>query len=342
MRVIDFADDQGALLAAALGGSEPAELLKTASFLRPEDALDRDFALILIDNDGTEHRKFACSDPGNTLVSLFYLEQRGHEELNPAAIKVAAANLTELGQQWGLTVPDEVSKLASLPLMPLEVKNIIDERRVVFTPPAKQAAAPPPVQGFDRAAEIIREWDEMAPVEKRAAALELGDLSQDIPIQVPLKVFRYGGAGLSEKFASAMKDRLYFVRDGKLAAEYTRLAKVASHLGADQTLSVLYELDNRAGLRWMGGDRYGNNLPDPVRCVFSQEKTAEWSWIHGGETVSEGQLARFRISLGARKLFTDMFADRVWERFDRDPLSTFKGLPLEQQILVSRLARQHA
>ena len=71
-RVIDFQDDLGAAFTVA--DVAPPETLKTASFREDYELTDGDYALILVDEDGREHRKFACHDPGNTWMSLWYFE----------------------------------------------------------------------------------------------------------------------------------------------------------------------------------------------------------------------------------------------------------------------------
>ncbi len=337
MPVLAFADDHGATLIAALGGQQPAEILKTAEWREPFECLDRDFALILVDDDGSEHRKYACHDAGNTLVSMFYLEQ-AVDQLNPAAIKTAAANLAELGRHQGLEIPENITKLAELSL--LDPRDIIDERRVHFRPPRVRSAEKVASGPYERLREIQSGWDDMEPHEKRAAAVELHEFSQQVPLQVPRAIDRYAGDGLSEKFASHMKARLPYVRDPELASEYKRLAKVAGVLAPNEVVSVLYELDNRAGLRWSGGDRYGEKIADPFLCVFDRVKEAEYSWNHGGEFTNERQLDIFPYKPNAEKIFRDTFTEALWLRFKANPLGTFKSMPVEQQILVSRMVRQ--
>ena len=100
MRVIDFQDDLGASFIAA--GIAPPEILKEASAAEPYERRDRDFALILVDEQGRSHRKFACSDPGNTWMSLWYLENVDNG-LPDYAVKQASANLYQISRDFGLT-----------------------------------------------------------------------------------------------------------------------------------------------------------------------------------------------------------------------------------------------
>lgn len=335
MPVLDFSDDLGATLRHVLDGRVAPEILKEASFLSPSEGTDADFALILIDDDGSEHRKFACHDAGNTLASMVYLTHYAGN-LNPPAVKVAASVLSEHARHQGLDVPDEIEKMASIEL--LDDSAIVDERRVRYEPPRpKVAQARQPDSVFDKLASVEASWDRMSPLEKRAAAVELAAAKF---VHCPNHIYRYSGSQVSEKFASHMRVRRMSARNPEAVAEYERLEKVAHNFSAPQLVEVLYQLDNEAGLRWAGGDAYGEKIADPFLAVYDRVKEAEYSWYHGGENVSESQLRCFVHDGQARDTFTQTFSEGLWLRFQRDPVGTFKSMPEEQKIFVSRMARQ--
>jgi hypothetical protein len=94
--VFDFYDDpSGRLLKESFPTAESLpEVIKTAHILRPEehDVLrDEAFALVMT-NDGKVLRKFACIDPGNTLLSHLYFEKTA-SQLPEEARKVAEQNI---------------------------------------------------------------------------------------------------------------------------------------------------------------------------------------------------------------------------------------------------------
>jgi hypothetical protein len=109
--VLDFYDDpNGEGLKKVFPTTESLpEVLKsekTAHILNGEERSvlrDEAFALILQDG-GKIFRKFACVDPGNTLLSMLYFTQN-YEKLPPEAIKVAAANISVAAEEFGLKVP---------------------------------------------------------------------------------------------------------------------------------------------------------------------------------------------------------------------------------------------
>lgn len=113
--VLDFYDDvSGALLKQAFPTADSLhEHIKTAHILSPEERevlRDEAYALILM-NEGKPLRKFACVDPGNTLLSVLYFEQNAHL-LPEEAMKTAAANLAHFCEEFGMD-PTNLIKMAA-------------------------------------------------------------------------------------------------------------------------------------------------------------------------------------------------------------------------------------
>lgn len=340
MLIIDVADDLGASFKRFIdqvGADQLADTVKTASWLEPGVARDRDYALILVDDDGSSHRKYACHDPGSTLVSMFYLQQAA-PLLNPAAVKVAAANLGSLAKDWGLDVPHEITKLASTVLPEGAEKDILDARRVRFHP-QKVAAAPAPSGPFEKLASAKLAWHDMTPQQRRVAACELVKEASTTPIVVPHEMFRYTGEKVGSKFAYHMGVRVEHCQDPEIAEQYKELAKTASLFPPDNVVDALYILDDAAHLRWAGGSRYGELIADPVLAVYDHNKEAAFVWNEGGDSVTEHDLLMFRTRESAREYFTSTFTDALWEKYEKDPVGTFKSMPTHQKVLLSRLAR---
>jgi hypothetical protein len=114
--VFDFYDDPtGSLLKKTYPtANELPEKIKEAHILSTEERdVLRDGAFALrMNNDGQVLRKFACVDAGNTLLSMLYLEQAA-EILPEEAVKVAASNLFDFADEFGLQPTEFVKKAAS-------------------------------------------------------------------------------------------------------------------------------------------------------------------------------------------------------------------------------------
>lgn len=103
---LDFYDDKsGEVLKRTFPSLEELpDIVKEAHILNAEEQSvlrDDAYALILL-NNGSKLRKFACVDPGNTFLSaLYYVENR--DKLPEEAQKVAEANIFAACDEFGLT-----------------------------------------------------------------------------------------------------------------------------------------------------------------------------------------------------------------------------------------------
>lgn len=113
--VLDIYDDfQGQVLRSIYPTQDDIpDNIKTAQVLSSEDreALPDDaFALVLLNGD-QKFRKFACTDEGNTSLSVQYFLKNAHK-LPVEAQKTAAANLSLACGWYDLEVPPELEKVA--------------------------------------------------------------------------------------------------------------------------------------------------------------------------------------------------------------------------------------
>jgi hypothetical protein len=103
---LDFYDDPSLLKEKFPTADELPNIVKEAYILSDgeRDVLrDEAYALILL-NEGRALRKFACVDAGNTFLSvLYFLENM--DNLPEEATKVAAANLLERCEEFGIEAP---------------------------------------------------------------------------------------------------------------------------------------------------------------------------------------------------------------------------------------------
>jgi hypothetical protein len=155
--VFDIYDDSGALLTKA-GTALPVELAGLEMLNEEERARlpDNAFAGVLV-NGEERLRKFACHDPGHTLLSCaYFLETKG--QLPPEAQTKIAANLMAACRAHGLQPP--------APLIKSAVKRLIqsDGAEMVVPPGEKRSELTGtrlmPVSG----APIKRKMAELAPV----------------------------------------------------------------------------------------------------------------------------------------------------------------------------------
>lgn len=115
--VLDVADDvDGEVLKAIYPCRERIPpLVKSAEFLGPDrrnELPDDLFAIVLRNGpDGVSLRKYACTDAGNTELSVQYFLKTAHK-LPVEAQKLAANNLVTACGWYDLEVPEELRKVA--------------------------------------------------------------------------------------------------------------------------------------------------------------------------------------------------------------------------------------
>lgn len=348
MRVVDQHDD----LCAAFrlhGPQMDLGILKEASWIEREDLLPRDFAVILV-SEGKEFPKFACHDVGNTLMSQWYLIYADHG-LPEEAVKVAAANLLVAAKDLGAGVYPQLYKLAG-------TESFVDRRRVSvdqaqathyvksasFEPsqirPLGSGLSDPGGQlkegsAFDAISAVIRAWDDLDPYDKHDAAVDVVKIASAVGAEVPRHIFQYSGTSLNPRFEKIAMARMDYTSNDEYQEDYARLAKMAAALDPEDVVEALFLMDERAGVF----GRYNQHLPDPLLAVYGTEKVAEFSWVNGGDYVTETMLLRYAGSTAVSGM-KNAFVDDVVDRFRKNPMATFKAMPLEQQRLVARLASQ--
>lgn len=112
--VLDFYDDLEAdLLKRTFPTTDVLpEAIKTAHILSSEERevlRDEAFALVMT-NEGKTLRKFACVDPGNTLLSALYLTENA-DKLPEEALKIASANVQQACEFFKLPI-ESLEKIA--------------------------------------------------------------------------------------------------------------------------------------------------------------------------------------------------------------------------------------
>ena len=390
----DHQDDLGTFLRQTRPDLAQSRFVKTASWKEKPEMLDREFAVILVEPNGREHRKLAMNDAGNTLASVTYLLTKQHNLPEPA-IKVAAYNLLNAAMHHGLYEEygdsflnheklgsgfDILAVLADT----LPTNGIIDQRRVAVKEamqgqgmgyhtkaPTVAKTGPMPTMGpgamntisrsgtspaggampgnmggvnkYASSYDLIKEaqymWPELDPVDKRAFCLVIKEAADQEGASVPAKIAQYGGHELNPQFESIIHRRLDYVSNEDLQQDYQRFSKVAFAMDLADATETLYLLDEQAGLL----NRYSSNLPDPVLTVYGcATKEAMWSWNHGGDYCNENDLMLLFKDPVKRSKFEDVFNKDVCDEFCSNPVKSFEKRPLEQQIIIARMANTTA
>ena len=332
MPVIDHHDDLCESFISTVDPESAAEIMKVSSWRESADLLDRDFALIIVDDLGKEHRKFACFDSGNALLSEWYLLNAEHH-LPDEATKVAAANIANAMEHFGL-IPSPATIFCA------DGHEGQDERRVKVAsslPETKEQHSPlrKTASAYDQIADIRAKWADIDPYDRHDIAVEVVKIASATAASVPAEIFQYSGTSLNPLFKKIAEARRQFSSSEEVQEGYLRLSKMAGAMDPDEVVEAMYLLDEQAQLN----HRYGSRLPDPVLAVYGTTKEAEYSWTSGSDYVTASMLKRYAGSMASNRM-EDIFSEDLKDLFRRDPVTVFQKMPEEQQILVARLASQ--
>lgn len=192
------------------------------------------------------------------------------------------------------------------------------------------------VNAYDATQELQEKWTSLDPYDKHACAVSLVKVAAAQGVDVPADIYAYAGEKLSSAFGRHLKERLDYTANDDIRAGYERLAKVASVMDPGDVVNILFTLDDGAGLL----NKYSSRLPDPLLCVFGQEKQAsEWSWIHGGNHVTASQL--HKLARVPRRTDLEKIIDAsLVSSFYSDPVGAFKKMSLDHKLIFAHMAAQ--
>lgn len=116
--ILDFYDDPTKELVKSLWPTPISlpDVVKEAHILSlaERQSLRDDAFALLLEEQGTVLRKFACVDAGNTLLSMAYFDQ-ARELLPPEAVKVAANNIGYALEKFHLPIPQFIKEASETP-----------------------------------------------------------------------------------------------------------------------------------------------------------------------------------------------------------------------------------
>ena len=173
-----------------------SQVIKDSAWVEKPELHDRDFALILVDREGKEHRKYAMFDAGNTILSTYYF-LNNTPNIGEGATKLAAANLAQAlyYQVENSQSSPEFQELTKLAEGIDTVEGLVDERRALYSPTVEQESekVAEEVNPFNLIKEASQHWASVPLFEKRSAAIRLCSIADTVGATVPEKIAQYAG-----------------------------------------------------------------------------------------------------------------------------------------------------
>jgi len=176
---------------------------------------------------------------------------------------------------------------------------------------------------------------EFEPHERRMFCLRVNNRAEELGLQVPDLVAKYGSAAMAKDAGVQIYRRQRLFREG--TSEHGLLQEMREKCAAykPEVIAVAlekFDRDNNLDLLW------DNGIPDPYFSIYGVEKQAEYSFIDGNDVVNEERLKA--CAKRDREQIKDLFGEDLAEEFAKDPVQIFDSLPLDSKRIIMRVAQQ--
>lgn len=339
-QVLDLYDDTG--LDVVLQNADRLEKTAGDSELMSPDEMaklgNEDFALIFVLPTGKTLRKYATNNSGHTVVSQIYFEKNAHK-LPEEARKVAAYNLYKAHLRHGIEIPtflQSIEKEAGDRLFyahqlqdpqPQEEQEkeaeIIDGEFLLLTEnedgsKTRRYRCTNVLQCKEAMDDFSTNYQELEPSERvlAARALEKQASKYHLPISSEI-IVKYASDEYNGTLGGYVNLRVHMLGDGPETEGLKTLLMKSADMHPLEFASELEEFDRLTGLHGL----WDQSLPDPYASTLGG----------GTSTVKVGSVevseAVVRRAVAQTEKLAEMFRPEMVNRFQTDPLATFKILP---------------
>lgn len=287
----------------------------------------------LADVTGTHLQPLSAPDPAKMPTKKPVLQKTAFAKLaeqvraaaaSPAVTAApAGANSATLPQASPLP-PPQVQVKRTPP--PVEVKtamfHALGDRYPIDTP-----------EEVKMACDYFEQYHRVMPMEdRRQYALNVAKRAETFHMKTGSALQNYAATTpASEDYIKIAFDlRKQHLTDPTNAAVLDELLEKRASMVPATLVTILTEFDKQAGLDEM----YGVYVPDPYNTVFMAKKAEDDLVVLGADTIRLSDLRRYADTHFStlQKYWGEDFA----VKFQKDPQSTFKGLPREQQRVLMR------
>ena len=181
----------------------------------------------------------------------------------------------------------------------------------------------------------IQYWGEsykhMEPIEAHIFAVKTAARAEEIGLQVPEEMQRYGSVEYAPDVDAHIANRLACTAP-EYAELYTERREKRASIEPEEFASLLGEADEVSGAKWY----YGGDIADPYFATFGKQASS-WSWqSRTGDFVSEDDLVW--LARNGRPLIHKHFSSDMVNGFIKEPVAVFESLPDDTKMVLARLA----
>tara|TARA_B100000886_G_scaffold168182_1_gene115049 strand:+ start:3392 stop:4390 length:999 start_codon:yes stop_codon:yes gene_type:complete len=321
--IMDHYDDGGLLLKKAFAEKGVPPVIKTAVDLSDASQRhDSDYALV-IDTDFGRQFKYPVVDAGNALASAIYFSENG-DALPDKLQKTAAVNIQKALKGFGFTVPEEITKTASMELGYSESADDFTLQKLFG------------LEGDDSVDVLEDAFAGLSPRGKRRLAFQVKEASADFFEKLPDMVEKYASAGLGSDLAMAIDLRKMLLRDDAAAEELNKIASMVSSESPDDVAAALHNFDVSHEIT----HQYNRVIPDAYASVFGDSITKSASVNRpvevGGKEYTADKVTGW-LNVGGQDKLSEAFGASFTDEFVADPLNVLSSLPVTHKQAIARM-----
>jgi len=224
-----------------------------------------------------------------------------------------------------------------------------DTEPVVFSRPkleyALEDASGPqfPLESYSQVKEAAEFFEQQGkrfhPRSRHNACVKIAARADVLGVPIGEVVRQYGsptfGPDGQIKIGFETRKQMFRSDESSIALLDSLMEKRAS-AGPEEFAEALAEIDIALGL----SRHWGKGVLDPWATTFGQTKVAEWSWSHGNEKLEAKQLQALVKEGPGLSALERSFGTELANALSKNPTTIFDSLPLEQKIVIARLAYQ--
>jgi hypothetical protein len=176
-------------------------------------------------------------------------------------------------------------------------------------------------------------WTDFDPVERHVFSVKTASRADEIGLEVPDVMRRYGSMTYAEDVDAHLANRKANCEE-KFHGVYDAMLEKQAEIHPEDFADLLSQADVAAGLNWY----WGGAITDPWFATFGPQtnvKTA-FAWEGSGYTINAEQLE----DAAANGALEGNFDKEIVKAFEKDPVAIFSSLPDDSKAIIARLASE--
>lgn len=182
---------------------------------------------------------------------------------------------------------------------------------------------------------FVEHWRGFEPFDRHQYCVKLAQRAQELGVDVPEMVQKYGSLGYAPDVEGAVYARTaYCVPGSREHLFVNRLLEKRAELTPEEFAVALERFDRDTGI-W---NDWGGRVGDPYYSTFGFDKYAGWSFEEGGRYIDEETL--HNVLKERRKGITDLFGKEILDGLDKDPIGIFESLPMDMRKVIMNMGSE--